>query len=152
MNERSIDELGPVDYLIVEFPEGQQNFTGEAAAELLKLHDAGMIRIMDLVIMVKDDDGSVDAMELSDVEDLGEFARIEEELAETLSADDVAELASVMAPGSVAAALIYENLWAAPFASALRRAGAQMVTAGRIPIQAMIAAVEADAALEEEGA
>jgi hypothetical protein len=152
MNERSIDELGPVDYLIVEFPEGQQNFTGEAAAELLKLHDAGVIRIMDLVIMVKDDDGSVDAMELSDVEDLGEFARIEEELAETLSADDVAELASVMAPGSVAAALIYENLWAAPFASALRRAGAQMVTAGRIPIQAMIAAVEADAALEEEGA
>jgi hypothetical protein len=152
MTERSIDELGPVDYLIVEFPEGQQNFTGEAATELLKLHDAGMIRIMDLVIMVKDDDGSVDAMELSDVEDLGEFARIEEELAETLSADDVAELASVMAPGSVAAALIYENLWAAPFASALRRAGAQMITAGRIPIQAMIAAVEADAALEEQGA
>ena len=152
MTERSIDELGPVDYLIVEFPEGQQNFTGEAAAELLKLHDAGTIRIMDLVIMVKDDDGSVDAMELSDVEDLGEFARIEEQLAETLSADDVAELATVMAPGSVAAALIYENLWAAPFASALRRAGAQMVSAGRIPIQALIAAVEADAALEEEGA
>ena len=152
MTERSIDELGPVDYLIVEFPEGQQNFTGEAAAELLKLHDAGTIRIMDLVIMVKDDDGSVDAMELSDVEDLGEFARIEEQLAETLSADDVAELATVMAPGSVAAALIYENLWAAPFASALRRAGAQMVSAGRIPTQALIAAVEADAALEEEGA
>ena len=152
MTERSIDELGPVDYLIVEFPEGQQNFTGEAAAELLKLHDAGTIRIMDLVIMVKDDDGSIDAMELSDVEELGAFERIEEELAETLSADDVAELASVMAPGSVAAALIYENLWAAPFASALRRTGAQMITAGRIPIQAMIAAVEADAALEEEGA
>lgn len=152
MAERSIDELGPVDYLIVEFPEGRQNFTGEAATELLRLHDAGVIRIMDLVIMVKDEDGTVDAMELSDVPDLGEFARIEAELAETLAADDVAELATVMAPGSVAAALVYENLWAAPFASALRRTGAQLVTAGRIPIQAIIAAVEADAALEAEGA
>ena len=148
MTERSIDELGPVDYLIVEFPEGQQNFTGEGANELLKLHDAGIIRIMDLVIMVKDEDGSIEAGELSDIPDLGEFARIEAELAETLSADDVAELATVMSPGSVAAALIYENLWAAPFASALRRAGAQLVADGRIPIQAIIAAVEADAALE----
>lgn len=152
MTERSIDELGPVDYLIVEFPEGQQNFTGEAASELLKLHDDGVIRIMDLVIMMKDEDGSVDAMELSDVPDLGEFQRIEADLAETLAADDVVELATVMAPGSVAAALIYENVWAGPFASALRRAGAQLVTAGRIPTQAIIAAVEADAALEAEGA
>ena len=152
MTERTLDELGPVDYLIVEFPEGQQNFTGEGATELLRLHDAGVIRIMDLVIMVKDEDGSVDAMELSDVPDLGEFARIEAELAETLAADDVVTLAEAMAPGSVAAALIYENLWAAPFASALRRAGAQLVADGRIPIQAIIAAVEADAALEAEGA
>jgi hypothetical protein len=152
MTERSLDELGPVDYLIVEFPEGQQNFTGEGATELLRLHDAGIIRIMDLVIMIKDEDGSVDAMELSDVPDLGEFARIEADLAETLAADDVVTLAEAMAPGSVAAALIYENLWAAPFASALRRAGAQLVADGRIPIQAIIAAVEADAALEAEGA
>ena len=152
MTERTLDELGPVDYLIVEFPEGQQNFTGEGATELLRLHDAGIIRIMDLVIMIKDEDGSVDAMELSDVPDLGEFARIEADLAETLAADDVVTLAEAMAPGSVAAALIYENLWAAPFASALRRAGAQLVADGRIPIQAIIAAVEADAALEAEGA
>jgi hypothetical protein len=152
MAERSIDELGPVDYLVVEFPEGQQNFTGEAAEELLKLHDNGIIRIMDLVILVKDEDGSVDAMELSDLADLGEFERIEAELAETLAADDVVTLAEVMAPGSVAAALIYENLWAAPFASALRRAGAELVADGRIPTQAIIAAVEADAALEAAGA
>jgi hypothetical protein len=152
MEERSIDELGPVDYLIVEFPEGQQNFTGEGAAELLKLHDAGIIRIMDLVIMIKEEDGSVDAMELSDVPELGDFARIEAELAETLAADDVAELATVMKPGSVAAALVYENLWAASFASSLRRAGAQLIADGRIPIQAIIAAVEADAALEAQGA
>jgi hypothetical protein len=152
MAERSIDELGPVDYLVVEFPEGQQNFTGEAAEELLKLHDNGIIRIMDLVILVKDEDGSVDAMELSDLADLGEFERIEAELAETLAADDVVTLAEVMAPGSVAAALIYENLWAAPFASALRRAGAELIADGRIPTQAIIAAVEADAALEAAGA
>ena len=152
MTERSIDELGPVDYLIVEFPEGQQNFTGEAADELLRLHDAGIIRIMDLVIMIKNEDGSFDAMELSDVPELGEFARIEAELAETLAADDVAELATVMTPGSVAAALVYENLWAASFASALRRSGAQLIANGRIPIQAIIAAIEADAANEAEGA
>jgi hypothetical protein len=152
MTERSLDELGPVDYLIVEFPAGEQNFTGEGADELLKLHDAGIIRLMDLVIMVKEEDGSVDAMELSDVPELGDWARIEADLAETLAADDVATLASVMAPGSVAAAIVYENLWAAPFASALRRAGAQLVADGRIPIQAIAAAVEADAALEAEGA
>ncbi len=152
MTERSIDELGPVDYLIVEFPAGQQNFTGEGADELLKLHDAGIIRLMDLVIMIKAEDGSVDAMELSDVPDLGDFTRIEAELAETLAADDVIELASVMEPGSVAAAIVYENLWAAPFASALRRAGARLVADGRIPTQDLIAAVEADAALEAEGA
>jgi aryl carrier-like protein len=152
MTERSLDELGPVDYLIVEFPAGEQNFTGEGADELLKLHDAGIIRLMDLVIMVKEEDGSVDAMELSDVPELGDWARIEADLAETLAAEDVATLASAMAPGSVAAAIVYENLWAAPFASALRRAGAQLVADGRIPIQAIAAAVEADAALEAEGA
>ena len=152
MTERSIDEMGPIDYLIVEFPEGQQNFTGEGADELLKLHDAGIIRIVDLVIMVKDEDGSLDALELSDVPDLGDFARIEADLAETLAADDVVALAEVMSPGSVAAALVYENLWAAPLGSALRRAGGQLVADGRIPTQAIIAAIQADEALEAEGA
>jgi hypothetical protein len=152
MAERSIEELGPVDYLVVEFPAGQQHFTGEGAEELLKLHDNGIIRIMDLVILVKNEDGSVDAMELADLPDMAEFSRIEAELAETLAADDVVTLAEIMAPGSVAAALIYENLWAAPFASALRRAGAELIADGRIPTQAIIAAVEADAALEAAGA
>ncbi len=151
MTDRSIDELGPVDYLIIEFPAGAQNFTGEGAEELLKLHDAGIIRIMDLVILIKAEDGSVEAQELSDLPDLGDFERIEAELAETLAADDVMTLAEAMRPGSVAAALVYENTWAAPFASAMRRAGGQLVADGRIPIQAIIAAVEADAALEAEG-
>ena len=73
MTDRSLDELGPADYLIVEFPAGAQNFTGEGAAELVKLHDAGIIRLMDILILVKEDDGSVDAMELSDVAELGEW-------------------------------------------------------------------------------
>jgi hypothetical protein len=152
MTERSIDELGPVDYLIVEFPVGQQNFTGEAVTELVKLHDAGTIRIMDMLILIKSEDGSVEANEISDLADLGELERIEVELVETLAEDDVFTLAAVMEPGSVAGALVYENLWAAPFASALRRAGAQLIADGRIPTQAIIAAIEADAAVEAEGA
>jgi len=152
MTERSLDELGPVDYLIVEFPAGAQNFTGEGAAELLRLHDAGIIRLMDLLILAKDDDGSVEAMELSDLDELGELARIETELVQTLAEEDVDHLAAAMDPGSVAGVLVYENLWAAPFASAMRRAGGQLIANGRIPIQALIAAVEADAALEAEGA
>ena len=149
--ERSLDELGPVDYLIVEFPAGQQNFTGEGADELLRLHDAGIIRIMDILILAKDDDGSVEAMELSDVPDLGELRRLEAQLAQTLAEEDVENLAAAMDPGSVAGVLVYENVWAAPFASAMRRAGGQLIANGRIPIQALIAAVEADAALELQG-
>jgi hypothetical protein len=152
MTDRSLDELGPVDYLIVEFPAGSQNFTGEGAAELVKLHDAGIIRIMDILILVKEEDGTVDAMELSDLPELGELQRIEAQLAQTLAEDDVEHLAAAMDPGSVAGVLVYENLWAAPFASAMRRAGGQLIANGRIPIQALIAAVEADAALEAEGA
>ena len=152
MTDRSLDELGPVDYLIVEFPAGAQNFTGEGADELLKLHDAGVIRVMDILILQKAADGSVDAMELSDLAELGELARLEAQLVHTLAEDDVANLAAAMDPGSVAAVLVYENVWAAPFGSAMRRAGGQLIANGRIPIQAIIAAVEADeAALEAAG-
>jgi len=151
MTERTLDELGPVDYLVVEFPAGQQNFTGEGAAELLRLHDAGIIRIMDLIIIGKAEDGTVMAQELGDLEDLGELGRIEEQLAETLAEEDVETFGAVMEPGSIGAVLVYENLWAAPFASALRHAGGQLIANGRIPIQALIAAIEADEALEPVG-
>jgi len=153
MTERSIDELGPVDYLIVEFPAGHQNFTGEGLDELLKLHDSGIIRVMDILILQKGNDGTVMAQELGDLDEMGELARLETELVETLSESDVDNLAAAMDPGSVAAVLVYENVWAAPFGSAMRRAGGQLIANGRIPIQAIIAAVEADeAALESEGA
>ena len=151
MTETSLDELGPVDYLIVEFPAGATNFNGEMAAELLTLVDSGTIRVIDLLVLTKDEDGSVDAIELSDLENAGELVRLEAELAELLAEEDVADLAAAMDPGSVAGVIIYENLWAAPFASAARRAGGQLIANGRIPIQAILAAIEADEALETVG-
>ena len=152
MTDRTLDELGPVDYVVVEFPAGTQNFTGEAAEELLRLHDAGIIRVMDLVIIGKGADGAVMAQELGDLEDLGDFARLEAELAETLAEEDVLKFGEIMAPGSIGAVLVFENLWAAPFGSAVRHAGGQLIANGRIPVQAIIAAIEADEALEAEGA
>ncbi len=151
MTERTLDELGPVDYLIVEFPAGAQNFTGEGVDELVRLHDAGIIRVMDVLILAKDADGSVEAMELSDLDELGDLQRIEAQLAQTLAEDDVIHLAAAMDPGTVAGVLVYENVWAAPFGAAMRRAGGQLIANGRIPIQAIAAAIEADAALEAEG-
>jgi uncharacterized protein DUF6325 len=148
MTERSLDELGPVDYVVVEFPAGQQNFTGEAAEQLVRLHDSGIIRVMDLVIIGKGEDGTVMAQELGDLDDMGEFARLETELAETLAEEDVLKFGATMEPGSLGAVLVFENLWAAGFASAVRHAGGQLITQGRIPVQAIIAAVEADEANE----
>jgi hypothetical protein len=91
------------------------------------------------------------AQELGDLEQLGDLARLETELVQTLAEEDVDNLAAAMDPGSVAGVLVYENLWAAPFASAMRRAGGQLIANGRIPVQALIAAVEADAALDPQG-
>jgi hypothetical protein len=135
--ERSLDELGPVDYVVVEFPAGESNFTGEMAAELLALVDAGTIRVIDVLILTKNEDGTVEALEA--------------ELAELLAAEDVEHLAAAMEPGSTAGVLIWENLWAAPFASAARRSGGQLIANGRIPIQAIIASIEADEAAATEG-
>ena len=151
MHDRSIDELGPVDYLIVEFPAGAQNFTGEGADELVRLHDAGIIRVMDILILQKGEDGTVMAQELGDLDELGELARIETELVQTLAEEDVDKLAAAMDPGSIAGVLVYENLWAAPFASAMRRAGGQLIANGRIPVQAILAAIEADEAQQAVG-
>jgi Family of unknown function (DUF6325) len=147
----SLDQLGPVDYLVVEFPAGASNFTGEMAKELLALVDSGTIRVIDVLILTKNEDGSVDATELSDIAELGPLQAVEAELAEMLTADDVEHLAAAMEPGSTAGVLIWENLWAAPFASAVRRSGGQLIANGRIPIQAIIASIEADEASASEG-
>jgi hypothetical protein len=147
-----LDQLGPVDYLVVEFPAGVSNFTGEMAKELVALVESETIRLIDVLILVKDENGEVEAMELSDIEQLGDLQKIEAELAELLAAEDVANLAAAMDPGSTAGVLIWENTWAAPFGAAARRAGGQLIANGRIPIQAIIASLEADGALETEGA
>jgi uncharacterized protein DUF6325 len=152
MTDVPLDELGPVDYVIVEFPAGASNFSGEMAKELLALVDRGIIRVIDVLILTKSEDGTVEAMELSDIEELGELETLEAELAELLAEDDVEHLAAAMEPGSTAGVLIWENLWAAPFASAARRSGGQLIANGRIPIQAIIASIEADDASTTVGA
>jgi len=144
-----VDELGPVDYLVVEFPPGAQNFTGEMAAELVRLSDAGTIRVLDLLILQKAADGSVDAYEIDETEAADEIRALETHVSEILAADDVEHLAAAMEPGSVAGVLVWENTWAAPFASAARRAGGQLIATGRIPIQAIAASLEAEPAADE---
>ncbi len=151
MSNAEMDELGPVDYLVVEFPAGRANFSGEMAAELSSLVAADTIRILDLMIITKDDDGTIDAFEVDDFEGLDELRALETVLADLLAADDVADLAAAMEPGSVAGVLVWENRWAAPFASAARRAGGQLIANGRIPIQAILASMEADEASMSEG-
>src|SRR5688572_7434985 len=96
----SLDELGPVDYLVVEFPAGKSNFTGEMAAELVRLVESGTIRLIDVLVLTKDVDGSIDATELSDIDELGALQGIEAELAELLAEEDVVHLAAAMEPGS----------------------------------------------------
>jgi hypothetical protein len=143
--EAELDELGPVDYLVVEFPAGHTTFRGEIAEELGRLTESGQIRLLDLIVLRKDEDGSVEGFEVDDL-DVDELRAAEATLAEVLAVEDVENLAAVMEPGSFAGVVVWENRWAAPFASAVRRAGGQLVATGRIPIQALLASIEADEA------
>jgi Family of unknown function (DUF6325) len=139
-----VDELGPVDWIVVEFPGSR--FNGQIAPALLDLVERDLIRVLDLLVLKKDADGSLEAFELSDLDEgeIGGFREYESELAMLLSEEDVTSLAAAIEPGSSAAVLVWENTWAAPFASAVRRSGGQLVASGRIPIQALLAAIEAD--------
>jgi hypothetical protein len=145
----TIDELGPVDYLVIEFPGSE--FNGEILPELADLVQRGIIRILDLLVIKKDEDGSYEAYEFGDPDagPLGEARELEAELADLLSLDDVTAVAEALEPGSTAGLLVYENLWAAPFASAVRRAGGQLVANGRIPVQALIGTLEEEIEQEE---
>ena len=140
----AVDELGPVDWIVVEFPGSK--FNGQIAPALRDLVERDLIRVLDLLVLKKDADGSLEAFELSDLDEgeIGGFREYESELAMLLSEEDVTSLAAAIEPGSSAAVLVWENTWAAPFASAVRRSGGQLVASGRIPIQALLAAVEAD--------
>ena len=113
------------------------------AAELVSLVDAGLIRVLDLLILAKDGNGDVEVTEFEDLGDPGGLQSLEGQLAEILALEDVEHLAEAMEPDSTAGVLVWENTWAAPFAVAARRSGGQLVASGRIPTQALIASMQA---------
>ncbi len=136
------DELGPIDYVLVEWPDRQPS--GEGVPHLLDLVEKGIIRVLDLALFVKAEDGELTAIEIEDLGGPAEGLRVFEGVSSGLIGDDdLAEAAEALEPGTAAALLVYENLWAAPFASAVRRSGGQLVASGRIPVQAVIAALDA---------
>jgi hypothetical protein len=146
MSTSELEEMGPIDYILVEWPGRQPS--GEAAPILVDLVDRGLIRILDLAFITKAEDGSVAGLEISDLGDQVEELKVFEGASTgLLSEDDTAEAAAALEPGTSAALLVFENRWAAPFASAVRRSGGQLVASGRIPVQAVLAALEA---IEEE--
>jgi len=145
MSDSDVDELGPVDYVVVEFPADAANFSGEMAAELSSLVERDLVRVLDLLFIKKDLDGSVEAFESHEFDDaeVGELRELETDLALLLAEEDIESVGAALEPGSSAAVLVWENAWAAPFGSAVRRSGGQLVASGRIPIQALAAALEA---------
>lgn len=148
MNDE-IDEMGPIDYVIVEWPGRQP--TGQAAPYLLDLVESGPIRIIDLAFIAKDEEGTVEAIDITTLDGTAEALRVFEGLATgILSGEDFVEAGNALEPGTSAALLVYENRWAAPFAAAVRRSGGQLVANGRIPTQALLAALDASEPADQE--
>lgn len=147
----TLDELGPVDWLVVEFP-GPDFGKGQIAPYLEDLVKRDLVRVLDMVFLRKTEDGELEMAEISDLNmtELGEVRTAEADLAMVLSEQDVLDLAETIQPGHSAAVLVWENQWAAPFGAAIRKAGGQLVASGRIPTQAVIAAFEADAEAETQ--
>ena len=142
MSEAQLEELGPIDYIVLEWP-GQQPTAGEVAPLLLDLVDRGIIRILDIAFVTKDQDGSVSGVEAGDLKEAAAaFAEFEGASSGLLGFDDLQEAAAALEPGTSAAVLVWENRWAAPVAAAIRRSGGQLVASGRIPVQAVLAALE----------
>jgi hypothetical protein len=138
-----LDAMGPIDYLVIEFPGNRM--TGEGMPLLVDLVDRGIIRILDLVFIRKELDGSVSGVTVADLDGDGalDLAVFEGASSGLLGSDDITDAGAVLEPGSSAGMLVYENLWAAPFAAALRRGGGRLVAGGRIPVQAALAALDA---------
>jgi dihydroorotase-like cyclic amidohydrolase len=141
MTQNPLEELGPIDYVVLEWPNEQPK--GEVAPMILELVDRGIIRVLDVALMVKGDDGSVAALDLGEVDGDSGFEVFEGASSGLLSQEDLEEAAQALRPGTSAAVLVWENRWAAPVAVALRRSGGQLVASGRISVQAVLAAVEA---------
>jgi uncharacterized membrane protein len=143
VSEAQLEELGPIDYIVLEWP-GQQPTAGEVAPLLLDLVDRGIVRILDIAFVTKDQDGSVSGVEAGDLKEAAAaFAEFEGASSGLLGFDDLQEAAAALEPGTSAAVLVWENRWAAPVAAALRRSGGQLVASGRIPVQAVLAALDA---------
>jgi hypothetical protein len=135
-------EMGPIDYVLVEWPGKQPE--GEIAPHLVDLVDRGLIRILDLAFLVKGEDGTIAAVEITDIGgEVAELAVFEGASSGLLSDEDHAEAGAALEPGTSAALLVYENTWAAPFATAVRRSGGQLVAGGRIPVEDVLAALDA---------
>jgi hypothetical protein len=142
VNANELDEMGPIDYLVIEWPDRQPS--GEAAPLLVDLVDRGLIRVIDIAFLAKGEDGSVTMLDIASLaEQSGSLNELSGASSGLLSEEDAGEAATALEPGSSAAILVYENRWAAPFAAALRRSGAQLVANGRIPVQAILAALDA---------
>jgi len=131
-------EMGPIDYILVEWPDRQPD--GSALPHLADLVDRGLIRLLDLVVVAKGEDGSIATAGIADLGD--EFAVFEGVSSGLLGDEDLSEAGSALEPGTTAALLVYENTWAAPFATAVRRSGGQLVASGRIPVNDLIAALD----------
>ncbi|MFE5483070.1 DUF6325 family protein [Streptomyces sp. NPDC056527] len=144
-----LEDMGPVDYLILEFPGNRM--TGEGFPLLVDLVERGIIRILDLQFIRKEEDGSVAAVELRDFGDEVDLTVFEGASSGLLDQSDVDDAGSALEPGNSAGVIVYENLWAAPFARAMRRSGAQIVASGRIPVQALLASLDAVDAAESGG-
>jgi hypothetical protein len=134
-------EMGPIDYIVIEWPAEQP--TGTVVPKLVDLVDRGIVRIIDIAFVGKDTGGAVYAMQLSDFDGDGSFAAFEGASTGIIGDDDLEDAGSALEPGTSAAVLIWENRWAAPVAVALRESGAQLVASGRIPVQGIIAALDA---------
>ena len=142
MNAEPLEEMGPIDYVVVEWPGRQPD--GSAVPHLIELVERGTIRILDLALIAKGEDGAVGAIEISELgAQVEEFALFAGASSGLLSDDDIGEAGQALEPGTSAAVLVYENSWAAPFAGAVRRSGGQLVASGRIPIQELEAALDA---------
>lgn len=149
MSPDELEEMGPIDYILIAWPDPHPN--GEIAPLVVDLVDRGIIRILDLAFVAKAADGTVAGLEIADLGDEAQELKVFEGASSgLLSDDDLQEAGAALDPGSAAAVLVFENRWAAPFATAVRRSGGQLVANGRIPVQAILAAL--DAAEEAESA
>ena len=135
------EDMGPIDYLVIEWPGRQPS--GQVAPVIVDLVEKGIIRVLDLAFIVKRDDGSIGGLEISEVADeVGELKVFEGASSGLLSDDDTAAAAEALEPGTSAALLLYANTWAAPVAAAIRESGGQLVATGRIPEAEFLEALE----------